>query len=163
MFILWGLWIYSTTTEPWLKMRAHIKDHIKSKLISKINLDSIFPFQSRYVGQKSPNHLPAFPVRLHFIHWTTLFNFLKVKMQLACAKLTATMLVFTWQYCHDFQCPNNILVLWHCWSPHATSNRGVQSLNIQLFFSPHISSSAGQISKNVIANLSTPSHIICSC
>lgn len=35
MFILWGLWISSTTTEPWVKMRAHIKAHIKSKLKSR--------------------------------------------------------------------------------------------------------------------------------
>lgn len=94
LFILWGLWVSSTTAEAWVKMRAYM--YIKELIKSGINLDSASLFQSRcqsvdqntYMGQKIPIKVTSLcsQTAFHTLRsQTTLLKFLK--LVLVCAKL----------------------------------------------------------------------------
>ncbi len=157
MFILWGLWVSSTTAEAWVK-RAHIKELIKSKLISKINLDSISPFQSRcksvdqntYMGQKPILVTSLCSQTAFHTLWsqTTLLKFLK--MVLVCANLPQC-----WSSPDNISMISNVTMIY--WSFRGRmSIWGVQSLNIQSFFPTHFIIHWTKISKSNI-----PRHTIC--
>lgn len=162
LFILWGLWVSSTTAEAWVKMRAYM--YIKELIKSGINLDSASLFQSRcqsvdqntYMGQKIPIKVTSLcsQTAFHTLRsQTTLLKFLKTIR--VCAKLPQC-----WSSPDNISMISNILMIF--WSfGGCMSIWGVQSLKNQSFFSPHISSSARQKpkkKKKKIAYLSTSSH-----